>query len=224
MEILYKNKNFIAVNKPIGTPSQKDQTGAPDAMTLTSEYLASIGEPSALWLVHRLDRVVGGILVFARTKSAAASLSAAFAERGAEKYYLAVIEGEAEGGEMRDFLYKDSAKGKAFVVERERHGVKEARLEYSPIAAVDYDGRRLTLVTIKLHTGRFHQIRAQFASRRHFLVGDGKYGSKDNRAKTPALFAYRLALTFGGKEYEITATPDLSAYPWSLFDVKKEQL
>ena len=218
MEILYKDKNLIAINKPAGIPVQPDPTSDKDAMSLCTEILSSQGESGALWLVHRLDRVVGGTVVFARNKRTAAALSELFSAQSTEKEYLAIVEGRAEGGVLEDFLYKDAAKGKAFVVDRKRAGVKEAKLEYTPIATADTERGVYTLVRVRLHTGRFHQIRAQLSSRGMPIVGDGKYGSHDNRAKMPALFSRRLSFTLGGKSYDIKKSPDIESYPWSLFD------
>ncbi len=217
-EIVYKTRDFVVALKPAGMPTQSDTSGDEDAMLLTSRALSDMGEPSDLWLVHRLDRVVGGLLVFARNKATAASLSELVGGRGMEKEYLAVVEGRAEGGVMRDFLFKDSKKGKSFVVDTERRGAKLAELEYTPLAFAEGERGVRTLVKIKLHTGRFHQIRAQFSSRGHSLVGDGKYGSHDNKAKAPALFASRLAFVLKGKNTEAFALPDLDAYPWSIFE------
>ena len=218
IEFLRKTKDYIVVLKPSGIPTQSDTSGDEDAMLLTSRMLSDMGEPSDLWLVHRLDRVVSGLVVFARNKATAAALSALVGGRGMEKEYLAVVEGRAEGGVMRDFLFKDSKKGKAFVVDTERRGAKPAELEYTPIAFAEGERGVHTLVRIKLHTGRFHQIRAQFSSRGHSLVGDGKYGSHDNRAKMPALFASRLAFVLKDKKTEVSALPDLDCYPWFIFE------
>ena len=213
MELVYCNKDFLVINKPPLVPSQKDPTGDSDAMTLASEMLKAKGECDKLWLIHRLDRVVGGLLVFARNQRAAASLSHLAQEGRLFKGYLAVVEGEAAGGELVDFLYKDSEKGKAYVVKRERKGAKLARLSYEPKAA--RDGK--TLVDIELKTGRFHQIRVQFSSRRTPLVGDKKYGSRDGKARNPALFAYKLGFELFGESYSFKALPDLNIYPWNLF-------
>lgn len=199
-------------------PVQPDPTADKDALTLTGEMLSEMGEASALWLVHRLDRVVGGTVVFARNKRTAAALSEIFSTQSTEKEYLAIVEGVAEGGVLEDLLYKDSAKGKAFVVDRKRAGVKEAKLEYAPIATADTERGVYTLVRVKLHTGRFHQIRAQLSHRGTSIVGDGKYGSHDNRAKMPALFSYRLSFSVFGRNYDIKKSPDKESYPWSLFD------
>lgn len=219
MEILYKDENIIAVYKEAGIPSQADPSGDADAMTLTCEELSSEGEKNCeLFLVHRLDRVVGGVLVFARNRKYASILSEAVAQRGAEKEYLAVVEGDAPGGVMTDLLYKDARSGKAFVVDRKRAGVKEASLEYERVASVTTDSATLTLVRVKLHTGRFHQIRVQFSSRALPIVGDGKYGSRDKTAHLPSLFACRFALKINSRNYEFKKMPDREKYPWSLFN------
>lgn len=221
LEILYKDRHVLAVIKPAGMPSQTDPTGAPDAMSLAKAALAEQGESGDLWLVHRLDRVVGGILVFARTKKAAGELSSLFATHEAEKCYLAVTEGEVPRGELSDLLYKDAAKGKSFVVDRARAGVKEARLIAEPISAADTEGGARSLVRVTLLTGRFHQIRAQLSSRGASIVGDGKYGSRDKGARMPALYAYRLTFTLFGSKYAFRVRPNTAAYPWSLFDLSE---
>ena len=218
MQILYKDKSVVAVNKAIAEPIQSDLTGDLDTMSRLSSHLAGTGEGKDLWLVHRLDRVVGGVAVFARSKKSAAALSEAFSSHTVKKEYFAVVEGVCEsGGVMCDLLFKDSAKGKTFIVDRKRAGVKEASLEFFPIATAECEKGARTLVRVHLHTGRFHQIRAQFSHRKMPLVGDGKYGSHDNGANSPALFSASLEFNLFGRGYKITAMPDTEAYPWSLF-------
>ena len=217
IDFIYKSKNLLVVYKPPLIPSQSDLTGDGDALTMAKSKLSTLGEPSDLWLVHRLDRVVGGLLVFARNKSTAAKLSEMVGGRGIEKEYLAVVEGQVEGGVLRDYIFKDSKTSKAFAVSSSRRGAKEASLEYTPIAECETEKGIYTLVRVKLHTGRFHQIRVQFASRGHSLVGDGKYGSRDNKAKLPALFATRLSFAVNDERVYAKMLPDINAYPWSLF-------
>ncbi len=218
MEFVFKNKNCVVVYKPAGLPSQPDPSGDKDALTLTSEKLASRGESSELYLVHRLDRVVGGLLIFARNKRAAAELSRLVSGEGIGKEYLAVFDGFLEGGTLKDLIYKDSRASKAFVVDKERAGVKSAELDFVSVSSVQTDKGVKTLVKVKLKTGRFHQIRVQFASRKAPICGDGKYGSKDNLSKMPALFSYRLSTELFGEKILATKLPDLNEYPWSLFD------
>ncbi len=221
LKIIELTPDIAVVEKPIGMPSQSDPTGDVDAMSALSRILSEMGEASDLFLVHRLDRVVGGLMVFARNKKSAAALSELFSSRGAEKTYLAITEGRGEGGELCDLIYKDAVRGKAFVTDKKRAGVKEARLTYRPLGTADTDGGVRTLVEVKLGTGRFHQIRVQFASRGLSLVGDGKYGSHDKRSATPALYAARLRFTLFGRKYEFFCLPDSESYPWSLFDLKE---
>ena len=221
IEIISKTKDYVIIYKPVGIPSQSDPSGDKDAMTMCSEILRQNGESSELYLIHRLDRVVGGLIVFARNKKSSATLSSLVAEHNITKEYFAVVEGRAEGGIMRDYLYKDATLGKAFVTDRKRSGVKEAELEYTALDTVSLDNREISLVRVRLKTGRFHQIRAQFSSRRMPLIGDKKYGSRDFKAKSPSLFATRLAFCFNGKEVSESKLPDLSVYPWSLFEEEK---
>ncbi len=219
LEILYKNKDIIVVNKDCGLPSQKDKSGDTDAMSLLSEKLTDVGEDGRLWLVHRLDRVVGGVLVFARNKSAAAKLSAIIKEDGGiGKEYIAVVDGEiSASGTLVNYLYKDSSTNKAFVVDRERNGVKRAELEYTALESVSTEHGVKTLVKIRLKTGRFHQIRAQFSYRNNPVTCDKKYGSRDFGARFPALFSRRLSFDIGKEHIDVSALPDLSLYPWCLF-------
>ena len=221
--IVLKNKNLVVINKPAGMPSQSDPSGDKDAMTLTSELLREMGESGDLFLIHRLDRVVGGLMVFARNKSCAAALSSAVADRAMTKEYFAVVPGQPEGGVMEDYLYKDATLGKSFVTDRKRNGVKLARLEYRLCHIVETERGELSLVRVKLDTGRFHQIRCQFASRMMPLVGDKKYGSRDFLAKTPALFAARLSFDYDGEHFDVSAMPDRERHPWSLFSEDKYQ-
>ncbi len=217
LDIIYKDDSLVAVLKPPAVPTQSDPSGDKDLMTMLSEQLAQSGEQDDLWLVHRLDRVVGGVVVFARNKKSAAALSELVGSHEAKKEYLAVTDGAPEGGVMEDYLYKDSRLNKAFIVSGERRGVKLARLECFPLATAEGARGERSLVRVLLHTGRFHQIRAQLASRGTPITGDGKYGSHDNQAKMPALFAARLSFRLFGVDYSFEAKPNTEQYPWSMF-------
>lgn len=212
-KIVYKDKNVIVVLKPVGMPSQSDPTGDMDALSATSALLSDAGDSADLWLVHRLDRNVGGLIAFARNKRSAAALSELIANGELTKKYLAVCHGEAKEGEYLDFLYKDSVTNKAYVVKGERRGAKQARLTLSSLASED--GKSLVFVT--LETGRFHQIRAQLSARGNSLVGDKKYGSKDSKRRTPCLFSCELGFKLFGKSISVKALPDIEEYPWNLF-------
>ena len=213
LETVYKDENVIVIVKPVGMPSQSDPSGDKDAMSATAEMLLANGEKDSLWLVHRLDRNVGGLLAFARNKKSAAALSEIMASGKVAKKYIAVCHGKAEEGEYVDFLYKDSATSKAYVVKTERKGAKEARLTLDSLATADDK----SLVCITLETGRFHQIRAQLSSRGNSLVGDKKYGSRDARRRTPCLFSHSLSFELLGKNISAFALPDIEEYPWNLF-------
>jgi 23S rRNA pseudouridine1911/1915/1917 synthase len=218
VEILYKDKNLVAVYKEAGIASASDPCGDKDAMAIIREMLRRDNESDELYLIHRLDRVVGGVLVYARSAKYAALLSELVALGRAEKEYIAVVEGEADSeGVMEDLLYKDARTGKAFVVDRKRNGVKSAKLSYELIAKKQTEKGFFSLVRIRLVTGRFHQIRVQFSHRKMSIVGDGKYGSKDNLAKMPALFASRLSFSAEGRDYEFKKMPDTEDYPWNCF-------
>ena len=224
MELLYKSKNAVVVYKPPFIPSQPDPSGDEDIMTMTSGALSAMGESDKLWLVHRLDRVVGGVMVFARTSSAAAELSAIFADSDkAVKTYLAVLEGEITDGLMEDYLYRDRIKNKAYITDRARGGVKRCLLRAKTLKRAEHKSRTYSLVQIELHTGRFHQIRAQMSHRGASVAGDKKYGGKDTEIKSPALFAYKLDIKMRGESISVLRMPNMNEYPWSLFDGKPKK-
>ena len=216
--IIYKHKDFLIINKPVGVASQSDRNGENDALAEVACQL-SHAEKGELHVINRLDQVVGGLMLVARNKAAAAKLSEMLSE-GIVKEYRAVVEGEPGVGIMKDYLYKDSILGKAYAVKEPIRGAKEAELEYATLECAESKGKKLSLVRVVLKTGRFHQIRAQFSSRKMPLVGDKKYGSRDFSVHHPALFAVRLAFRWGNEVIDVKATPNLSEYPWSLFDEK----
>ena len=215
-EIIYKDTQIVVGYKPAGTPTQPEPSGDVDFMTEISAKLEELKEKSELFLIHRLDRVVGGLLVLARNRDSAARLSALAASAELGKAYLAVVEGECTGGVMEDYLYKNAALGKSVVTDGKKYGAKLARLEYECVETVDAPTGKRSLVRIVLHSGRFHQIRAQFSSRSMPLVGDNKYGSRDKRSRMPALFAHRIDIELNEKIH-VSKLPDTSEYPWSLF-------
>ena len=152
--------------------------------------------------IHRLDKNVGGVMVYARTKQAAAALSKAVQEGSMVKEYVAMVHGTPpESGVWEDLLWKDPKKNKVFIVKRQRGGVKQARLEYRVLKPGEN-----TLVRIRLHTGRSHQIRVQFSSRGFPLVGDHKYGSRDERTE-PMLFSCCITFPWRGKSVHYEAYP-----------------
>lgn len=217
LEILYKSPSAVIVYKPPGIASQPDNSSKEDALTLTAELLVKQGEKSSLYPVHRLDLVVGGLLVIARTKNAAAELSAALSADGIGKEYLAVCEGEAAEGTLINYLYKDKAQSKSVICSPERQGAKYAELDVGRIASKSLDMSKLTLAKITLKTGRFHQIRAQLSGISSPIAGDKKYGSKQRSVDGIALFAYRLSFTLSGEKITVTKFPNVDEMPWSHF-------
>ena len=192
MKILFSDPNIVVCVKPVGVDSEH---GLPQTL---QEALG--GE---IFPIHRLDQNVGGVMVFARTKAAAAQLSRAVQEGSMVKEYIAMVHGIPESkGDWTDFLFKDSRKNKVFVVKKERKGVKMARLEYVRLTEDDP-----AVVRIRLYTGRSHQIRVQFSSRGFPLAGDHKYGARDELT-APRLFSCRITFPFGGKNHCYSALPD----------------
>ena len=192
MEILYHDKGIAVCIKPVGLDSQAE---VPDAL---SQILGGSFLP-----VHRLDKNVGGVMVYARTKEAAAALSQAIQQGTMVKEYVAMVHGQPpETGDWEDLLWKDSQKNKVYVVKRPRGGVKKARLEYTRLSCGEQ-----SLVHVRLHTGRTHQIRVQFASRGYPLVGDHKYGSKDD-STAPLLFSCKMTIPWAGKYISFESYPD----------------
>lgn len=159
--------------------------------------------------------------MLAKNERAAAMLSAVFSQHKAEKHYLAVVSGTPDPtkGEMRDLLFHDRRCNKSFIVRRARRGAKEALLEYSlQSTATSHSGAPISLVSVRLHTGRTHQIRVQFASRKLPLLGDRKYGSRENDCKT-ALWCNDISFIhpLNGSRIEVHSSPP-QTYPWSCFD------
>lgn len=192
MDILYSDRDLAVILKPTGMDSEHQ---VPQAIQ------AALG--GGVYPIHRLDVNVGGVMVYTRTHSAAAALSKAVQEGSFVKEYRALVHGvPPENGVWEDFLFKDSRKNKVFVVKKERKGVKKASLEFTRLTDSDP-----SLVHIRLHTGRSHQIRVQFASRGFPLVGDHKYGSRDSAA-APMLFSCRITFPWKGEMKVFEAMPN----------------
>ncbi len=193
MELLYSDRQIAVCVKPVGMDSEQDLPAA------LQEQLGG-----TVYAIHRLDKNVGGVMVYARTKAAAAALSKAIQEGQMVKEYVAMVHGvPPESGILEDLLWKDSRQNKVFVVKRERRGVKKAKLEYQRKSVGD-----TSLLRIRLHTGRSHQIRVQFSSRGFPLVGDHKYGARDDFS-APMLFSCCLRFPLGKQNMEFTHFP-----PW----------
>lgn len=204
-EILYKDKSLAVAVKPAGVLSESP--GMPELLR------DSLG--GRFYCVHRLDAGVGGVMVYARTGQAAAKLSDAMARKNFTKEYLAVVQGRPgqDRGLLRDLLFHDKSRNKTYVVDRMRRGVKEAELEYTVMGSKG----EFSLLRVRLHTGRSHQIRVQFASRAMPLLGDARYGSR-YRDCDIALWSERLCFPhpFEEKTLDFRHAPPAN-YPWTSF-------
>lgn len=212
IRILYRDETLAVAVKPEGILSQPDRTGEDSMVTLLKEQLGKEVFP-----IHRLDRAVGGVMVFAMTKAAAGKLSAMVGTEAFEKEYMAVIHGapSEETGEFTDYLYHDPRKNFTSVVPKTQKDAKEAKLAYVWMGK-DME-KEFSLVRVRLYTGRTHQIRVQFSSREMPIAGDGKYGARDRMGL--ALWSYRLSFRhpLRKKTMTFTALPDQTVAPWDRF-------
>ena len=211
MDILYQDTDILVCVKPPRVLSTDEPGGLPDLVR------QALGDPKAdVRTVHRLDRVVSGLMVLARNAESASELSRQIREGVFEKEYLAVVHGEPpeKAGELRDLLGRDKARRMTFVAEQGGKGIQEAVLDYSLLAFQN----DMSKVRIRLHTGRTHQIRVQFASRGMPLVGERKYSERNDPCEI-ALWSYRLAFIHPktGKPMEFIQEPPRE-YPWNEFD------
>ncbi len=206
MELLFQDSQIVLCVKPVGLSSEPGPGSLPGRL---EEQLSGPVFP-----VQRLDLNVGGVMVYARTPQAASTLSRAVQVRRLQKEYLALVHDcpTPPAGIWEDLLWKDSAKNKVFVVRRMRKGVKAASLSYRVLETRE----TLTLVHVRLHTGRSHQIRVQFASRGFPLAGDHKYGSRDE-TKSPALWSFRLTLPHPVTGHTISCFRQPEGMPWQSF-------
>lgn len=213
MELLYKDKSTVVAVKPAGVLSTDEPGGMP---SLVREALGD--ENACVRTVHRLDRVVSGLMVLARTPEVASTLSAQIRGDEFDKSYLAVLHGapEAKSGELRDLLLRSKPERKTYVVTERGKDVQEAILNYEVLAS----NGELSLVKIGLVTGRTHQIRCQFSSRGLPIVGDKKYSTLPDDCDI-ALWSYSLAFTHPdtGRRMSFKKKPP-ELYPWTEFDIK----
>jgi len=192
MEILFFDQNILVCVKPVGLDAEQE---------LPAELKKAL--PGEIYPIHRLDKNVGGVMVYARTPKAAAEFSRMVQNGEVVKEYVALVHGKPPAeGDWEDLLFKDSRKNKVFVVKRQRAGVKAARLTYGCLRTGEQ-----SLVRVRLYTGRSHQIRVQFASRGFPLVGDHKYGSRD-AATAPMLFSCCIAFPYMGQTQRFEVYPE----------------
>lgn len=191
MEILYSDARIIVCIKPVGLDSEHDMP-----RQLQEQFGGEI------FTLHRLDQNVGGVMVYARDRQTAGHFSKMIQDGLLVKEYIALVHGTPpEQGDWEDLLFKDSRKNKVFVVDRQRAGVKKARLAFQRLT----EGAQ-SMVRIRLYTGRSHQIRVQFASRGYPLAGDRKYGARDSE-KTPRLWSCCLRFPYKSQEYVFERLP-----------------
>ena len=208
LNVLYEDNQIIVVEKPVNVLSQGDITGDIDLLTMVKKYVKEkYNKPGNVYigLVHRLDRPVGGIMIFAKTSKAASRLSNEVREKVFKKKYLAVVDGKLDKkeGVLEDYLYKDERNNISKVVKKEKKNAKYAKLEYK---VLKYNKiKDLSLLEINLHTGRHHQIRVQLSNMGHSIFGDQKYGTR-GRGKQIALWAYELTIIHPTTKEKMTFT------------------
>ena len=206
LKVIYEDNHIIVVEKIPNVPSQSDKTGDIDMLTMVKQYIKEkYNKPGNVYLglVHRLDRPVGGIMIFAKTSKAASRLSDQVREKVFKKKYLAVVDGKIENksGTLEDYLYKDERNNISKVVNKDKKNAKLAKLDYE---VIKYDEvKKLSLVKVNLHTGRHHQIRVQLSNFGHGIFGDQKYGTR-GQGKQIALWAYELTINHPITKEEMT--------------------
>ena len=196
LKVLFEDNHIIVVEKKPNIPSQADKTGDEDMLTMAKQYIKETYDKPGnvyLGLDHRLDRPVGGIMIFAKTSKAASRLSNQVREKVFKKKYLAVVDGKIsqKQGTLEDYLYKDERNNTSKVVHKDKKNAKLAKLDYQVLKYNEV--KDLSLLEINLHTGRHHQIRVQLANFGHSIFGDQKYGTR-GKGKQIALWAYQLTI------------------------------
>lgn len=196
LKVLFEDNHIIVVEKKPNIPSQADKTEDIDMLTIVKQYIKEkYNKPGNVYvgLVHRLDRPVGGIMIFAKTSKAASRLSNQVREKVFRKKYLAVVDGKItpNQGSLEDYLYKDERHNTSKVVSKDKKNAKLAKLDYKVLKYNEV--KNLSLVEIDLHTGRHHQIRVQLSNCGHSIYGDQKYGTR-GRGKQITLWAYKLSI------------------------------
>ena len=227
LKVIFEDNHIIVVEKKPNIPSQSDKTGDIDMLTLVKQYIKEKYQKPGnvyLGLVHRLDRPVGGVMIFAKTSKAASRLSNQVREKIFKKKYMAVVDGKfnKKEGTLEDYLYKDERNNISKVVNKEKKNAKFAKLDYEVLKYNEL--KDLALLKINLHTGRHHQIRVQLANSGHSIFGDQKYGNR-GKGKQIALWAYELTIEHPIKKEKMTfkCFPDTTG-TWCIlrdFDLNK---
>ena len=227
LKVIYEDNHIIVVEKPVNIPSQEDKTGDIDMLTIIKQYLKNkYNKPGNVYLglVHRLDRPVGGVMVFAKTSKAAARLSEQVREKIFKKKYLVIVNGKfnKEKGVLEDYLLKNEKTNMSKVVKEGTKNSKFAKLDYE---VIKYDEELdLSVLRINLHTGRHHQIRVQLSSRDHSIYGDQKYGGRGH-GKQICLWAYELTIVhpISKEEMVFNAIPKMTG-SWKILESVQEKL
>lgn len=222
IKVIYEDNHLLVVEKPVNTLSQGDDTNDKDMVNLLKDYVkVKYNKPGNVFigLVHRLDRPVGGVMVFAKTSKAASRLSEQVRSKTLKKTYRAVIHGtmKKEEDTLKDYLYKNKKTNMVSVVNKNHKEAKDAELSYNTLGKKD----GFSLVQIDLKTGRPHQIRVQFSSRKHPLFGDQRYGQDVNKKGDQiSLWSYKLEIVHPTtkEKMEFICEPP-NKYPWNLFEV-----
>lgn len=220
IDVLYEDNHLIIVNKPVNVPVQLDDSNDMDLLTMVKQYIKEkYNKPGNVYigLIHRLDRPVGGAIVFAKTSKAASRMSNLLRKKEVEREYVAVVHGhiEKEYDRLTHYLWKDRKHNQVYVRQKDDKEAKIAKLSYDVLQQKD----RYTMVKVTLETGRSHQIRVQFQAIGHPLYGDQKYGSKVNKpGQQIALWSHLLRFEHPVKKEEvlIISNPP-NEYPWNLF-------
>ena len=220
VKVIYEDNHLLVVEKPVNILSQGDDTNDKDMVNLLKNYVKEkYNKPGNVFigLVHRLDRPVGGVMVFAKTSKAASRLSEQVRNKSFKKTYRAAIHGTMNKKEytLKDYLYKNKKTNMVSVVNKNHKEAKNAELDYETLQSKN----NFSLVQIDLKTGRPHQIRVQFASRKHPLFGDQRYGQDVNKVgQQIALWSYKIEITHPTTKEKMEFICEApKEYPWDLF-------
>ncbi len=222
LKVLYEDNQIIVVEKKANIPTQSDKTGDKDMLTIVKEYIKQkYNKPGNVYLglVHRLDRPVGGVMVFARTSKAASRLSEQVRNKTFNKTYLAIVSGEMSprNGKLEDYLWKDEKTNTSYVVKANKKNAKLAKLQYETLGF--FKDENLSVLKINLETGRHHQIRVQLSNKMHAIYGDVKYHGRSSQNGSLYLWAYKLTIEHPVTKEKLTFT-DIPEYKgkWKLLE------
>ncbi len=223
IKVIFEDNHILVVEKPVNIPVQEDDSKDDDLLSLLKDYLkVKYDKPGNVYLglVHRLDRPVGGIMVFAKTSKAASRLSDQIRTNSFKKVYSAIIVNSnlPSSSTLTDYLLKNTKTNTVTCVKENTKDSKKAVLHYRVLSKIN----DLTLVKIQLETGRSHQIRVQFSSRNAPLWGDQRYNKDAKPGQQIALWASSLTILHPTSKEEMTFTSEMpSSYPWNIFKGEK---